>query len=75
MSDPMYPHSEGAGLKIPILFGIVIALLAANVYLFLQLDQVKTEVATMRESMLNEVSNIKETSSMSTQASRRNLER
>ena len=74
MSDP-YSPSEGAGLKIPILFGIVIALLAANVYLFLQLDAVKTEVATMRESLLNEVSNIKETSSMSTQASRRNLER
>jgi chromosome segregation ATPase len=69
-----YP-SEGSGLKIPILFGIVIALLAANVYLFLQLDQVKTEVATMRESIANEVSNLKETSSMSTQASRRNLER
>lgn len=75
MSDPNYPQSEGAGLKIPILFGIVIALLAANVYLFLQLDAVKTEVATMRESLLNEVSNLKETSSMSTQASRRNLER
>jgi len=68
-------QSEGSGLKIPILFGIVIALLAANVYLFLQLDQIKTEVTAMRESVANEVSNIKETSSMSTQAGKRNLDR
>ncbi|MBK5292908.1 MAG: hypothetical protein JJE04_14710 [Acidobacteriia bacterium] len=71
---PPIPEEQGPGLKIPILFGIVIALLAANVYLFLQVDQMRTEITKMRESILTEVSNLRETSSISTQTSRRHLD-
>lgn len=77
MSGPIIhpqPHESGGGLKIPILFGIVIALLAANVYLFLQLDQMRTEVSKLRESILTEVSNLRESSTISTQTSRRHLD-
>ncbi len=77
MSQPTMnplPHEQGPGLKIPILFGIVIALLAANVYLFLQMDQLRTEMSKMRESILTEVSNLRETSSISSQTSRRHLD-
>lgn len=77
LSDPNAPYvppSGGSGLKIPILFGAVIALLAANVYLFLQLDQTRTEITALRESLLTELSNLRETSSVSSQASRRHLE-
>jgi hypothetical protein len=77
VSDPIiHPQApdSGGGLKIPILFGIVIALLAANVYLFLQLDRVRTDMTKMRESILTEVSNLRETSSISTQNSRRHLD-
>jgi hypothetical protein len=54
MSDPSFatPQPSGPGLKIPILFGVCIALVAANVYLFLQLDQVRTDMSKMRESIL-----------------------
>jgi hypothetical protein len=68
------PESSGSGLKIPILFGIVIALAAANVYLFLQLDQTKTEVTKTREALLSEISNLRETAQISTQTSRRHLD-
>jgi chromosome segregation ATPase len=61
-------------LKIPILFGIVIALVAANVYLFLQLDQVRTELTSMRESILDEVSNLRETSTVTSQTHQRRME-
>ena len=76
MSDPViHPAPEsGGGLKIPILFGVVIALLAANVYLFLQLDQVRTDVTKLRESILSEVSNLRETSSATVQTNRRHLD-
>ena len=71
-SAPQYlPQPSGPGLKIPILFGAVIALVVANVYLFLQLDQVRTEMATMRESMLDEVSNLRETSTVTNQTQQR----
>jgi hypothetical protein len=69
------PQPErGPGLKIAILFGIVIALLAANVYMFFQLGQVRTDVAKMRESILNEVSSVRETATLDTQTSRRQVE-
>jgi chromosome segregation ATPase len=68
------PQDSGGGFKIPILFGIVIALLGAIVYLFIQLDQVRTEMTKLRESILNEVSNLRESSSVSSQTSRRHLD-
>jgi hypothetical protein len=68
------PPPSGPGLKIPILFGIVIALVAANVYLFLQLDQVRTELTSMRESILEEVSNLRETSTVTSQTHQRRME-
>lgn len=82
MSDPTNaPHNvhyipppSGPGLKIPILFGVVIALVAANVYLFLQLDQVRTEVSGLRESILNEISNLRESSTVTSQTHQRRME-
>ena len=76
MSEPVEypPPSSGSGIKIPILFGAVIALLAANVYLFLQIDRLRTEMSKMRESLLTEVSNLRESSSVTTQAARRHLD-
>lgn len=82
MSDPnnapnnvhYLPPPSGPGLKIPILFGVVIALVAANVYLFLQLDQVRTEVGALRESLLNEISNLRESSTVTSQTHQRRIE-
>ncbi len=73
---PMMPMPEqgGSGLKIPILFGIAIALLAANVYLFLQIDGLKGDLAKMREALQTEISSVRETSSISTATARRNAE-
>jgi len=68
------PQPSGPGLKVPILFGIVIALIAANVYMFLQIDQMRTEMAIMQNSFLNEFSNLRETSSVTNQTQQRRLE-
>ncbi len=78
MSEPNHDHyiasSSGPSLKIPILFGVVIALVAANVYLFIQLDQMKTEMTLMRESLLTEVSDLRETSTVTNQTQQKRLE-
>jgi hypothetical protein len=68
------PPPSGPGLKIPILFGIVIALIAANVYLYLQMDQTRTELAAMRDSLLEEMSELRETSTVTNQTQQRRLE-
>jgi hypothetical protein len=69
-----YPEPQGGGWKIPTLFGITIALLGANVYSFLQIDQMKTQMLAMREGILGELSTVKETNSLSAQASQKNVE-
>jgi len=68
------PPPSGPGLKIPILFGLVIALVAANVYMFLQIDQVRTEMVTLQESLLDEISSLRETSTVSNETQQRRLE-
>jgi len=65
---------SGWSLKISVLFGAVIALLAANVYLFIQVDHLRSDLAKFRDSTLTEISNLRETSSVTTAANRRTLE-
>lgn len=63
----------GSGLKIPILFGSVVALLGANIYLYTQLDSVKSEFGEFRKNTQAELTSLKESSSVSTQTARRSL--
>lgn len=77
MSDQNYapqPGGDGGGLKIPILFGAVIALLAANVWLYLQLDRLRGEMDKVQVQLEEKLSDVRQTANASTQTSRRNLE-
>jgi chromosome segregation ATPase len=69
-----YIVNNSSGVKISILFGAVIALLGASVYLFYQVSQVRSELAETRDSLANEISKLNETSNVSTQTSRRTIE-
>jgi len=44
--------------------GAVIALVAANIYLYVQIDHVRTDVAKVREDIMNQVSNLRDMSSV-----------
>lgn len=72
----VYPTQSGGGggVKIAILFGAVAALVAANVYLFLQVDSLKKEMAQNRETLMAEVSRAREASAVTTAAAQRNLD-
>ena len=81
MSDPnaiypqQHPHQpEGSGIKFPILFGAIIALVGANIYLFLQLDKTRTEISKMQDAMAEQITSVRETSSVSTQTAKKNIE-
>lgn len=75
MSDPFQPQASGGGVnwKIPVLFGSVLALLGANVYLFTQLDAVRNEAVEYRKTTATEIANLKESSSVSVQTAKRSL--
>ncbi len=68
------PESTGSGLKIPILFGAVLALLASNVYMFFQLKDIRTELVSNREAVLEEVAKVREASTVTTQSQRRTVD-
>ena len=69
MPPPPAP-SGGGGLKIPILFGSVLALLGANVYLFTQLDKTKNDVKALQSSLKTEIQEVQQTAAVSTRASK-----
>ena len=60
--------------KIPILFGAVLALAAACIYLFYQLNQVRADLNQTRDSLAAGIEKINEISNVSTQTSRRTVE-
>ena len=65
--------SGGTGIKIPVLFGFVIALVAANIYLFYQLNQVKSDFTKKNDALAADLDKVKEASSISAQSSRRTV--
>lgn len=70
---PAEPSGSG-GVKIPILIGAVIALLIANVYLFVRVERLAGELAKFRASASAELAAMREASSVTTATSRRHLE-
>jgi len=68
------PESGGHGLKFAILFGAVVALIAANVYLFLQIDGLKQEVAKGNTAILDEVGKVRESHTVTAAAARQNVD-
>lgn len=74
MQEPSAAPSGGGRIAIPLLFGAVIALVAASVILFIQLDRVRTDMAKMQESLQGQIANLREASSLSTATSRQHLD-
>ncbi len=75
MGDAYSAQPSGSGgMKTAILAGAIVAVLAANVYLYIQLDRVKTDMAKLRESLLTEITNLRETSSVTSQTARRHID-
>ncbi len=70
---PPPPLPSGGGLKIPILFGSVLALLGANIYLFMQLDKTKNDVKILQSSLKSEIQEVQQTAAVSTLASQRRV--
>ncbi len=61
-------------MKIGILFGIVVALMAANVYLYLQLDKVKKDLGTANDTAQSRLDKLEEANSVNTRSNRRSVE-
>jgi chromosome segregation ATPase len=72
--QPFQPDQSGSGLKTALVAGALVALVAANVYLYIQLDHVRTDLTQTQEKLLNELTALREASTVSSQTARRGLD-
>ena len=72
---PQYPPQPGSsGVKTAVVAGALVALLAFNVSLYFALDHTRTDLSKMHDSMLTEIANLKEATSVTTESQRRSVE-
>lgn len=67
-------QSSGGGIKTAILFGCVIALIGANIFLYTQINALRVDMDKMQTAMIAEVGKAKDASSIQAAAAQRNLE-
>ena len=68
------PPHERSGLLTALVAGALIALIAANIYLYVQIDHMRGELATVRESLSTELSNLRDASSVTSTSQTKHLE-
>ena len=71
---PPMPASEGSGWKIWVLFGLLVLVIGANVYLYMQLDKVKKELVTNSDAAQSRLDRLEEAASVSNRSNRRTVE-
>ena len=72
---PTYQEpSRSSGLLTALVAGALIALIAANIYLYVQIDHLRTDVSKVRESLSTELSNLRDASSLTNATHARRLE-
>jgi len=69
-----YDPSGGSGAKIPILFGAVVALVGASLYQFYEVRQVRADLEATRTALLEEISKVHETSTVSSKTNRQSVD-
>ncbi len=74
MGDSSLDPSGNSGVKIPILFGAVVALIGASLYQFYEVRQVRAELETTREALMDQISKVHETSTVSSRTNRQSVD-
>jgi hypothetical protein len=68
------PQPQRSGLLTALVAGALIALVGANIYLYVQIDHLRGDIAKVREGLMTEVSNLRDASSVTSQSQMRHIE-
>jgi hypothetical protein len=68
------PEPQRSGLLTALVAGALITLLAANIYLYVQIDHMRTEIAAVQEKLTTQLSNLRDTANVNTEAQKRHIE-
>jgi hypothetical protein len=72
--NPTYNEPRHSGLVTALMAGAIIALIGANIYLYTQIDHLRTDIATNHEKTMTEISNLRDASSVNTASQMRHLD-
>lgn len=72
--NPPYNEPRHSGLVTALMAGAIIALIGANIYLYSQIDHMRTDLATNHEKMMTEISNLRDASSVTSASQMRHLD-
>ena len=75
-NQPAYviPPETGPGWKIPLLFVLVILLVAGNAYQFYKLNNIEKDLGTTRDALSGEIAKLRDTETLSSQTHQRSAE-
>jgi chromosome segregation ATPase len=75
-NPPIYPQPPKSGSNLPLALagGAIVAMLAGNIYLFTQIQDLKKEAVTSRDEIQSEIDKVVEASSAVSAASRKHAE-
>jgi hypothetical protein len=65
---------QRSGLLTALVAGALIALVAANIYLYVQVDHMRTDLASVQEKLTTQVSNLRDSANVNTEAQKRHIE-
>jgi hypothetical protein len=68
------PAPQRSGLMTAMACAAIIVLVAANVYLYIQIDRLRTDMVKTREALNTELSNLRDASSVNTQSQLKHIE-
>jgi hypothetical protein len=68
------PEPQRPSILPALVAGALIALVAANIYLYVQIDHLRTDVATVQNKLSTELSNLRDSANVTTEAQKRHLE-
>jgi multidrug efflux pump subunit AcrA (membrane-fusion protein) len=77
VSSPTFAHepeSSKSGVLTAVVIGALIALVAANIYLYIQINSVRADIAKVQEKISTEVSNLRDSSTLTSSSQSRHIE-
>ncbi len=73
-TPPPAPPEHRSGLTTALVAGALIALLAANIYLYVQIDHVRADLTKTQDKISTDIANLRDSSSVTVAAQQRHLE-